>query len=197
MHPSARTRGQAKNPASASIRRAGSQEQRAMAHEQALRAGWGSQRPPQWSDGRHRHQRRGGARNVRDEHGDMRARASRSTLGRLRTRRCRLDDRAATRAAKRGRARRFVLLRCRGAAARRAHLAVEAAQVFRSPARRDRWHEHHQREGDQDDTAHVPQTVCRALTFRKWPFRASRPGVLASGHRGRGPADRTWAARAT
>ena len=172
LRPRARA---SKEPWRAPVRRADSQEQRAMAHEQTLRTRWRSQGPPQRSHRRRGHQRSESARNARDEYGDMRARTSGLILGRcLSTRRRRLDDRAATRTANRCRGGRFVLLRRRSTAASRTHLAVEAAQILRSSAERDRWQEHHQRENDREDTAHGGQTVCRALAFRKWPFGATR-----------------------
>jgi len=88
----------------------------------------------------------------------------------------RLGDDAAARVLNRCGSRRFVLLHRGGAAARRPYLPVEPAQILR-PRERDRWQQHHQREGGQNDAAHdclnhtpgssIPQRASEADQFQR------------------------------
>jgi hypothetical protein len=150
-----RPRPRASKTRRAPVRRAGSQEECAVANEEVSTAIGRSGRTRQRRhDGGARQARRRLHGNGGDEHRQVRTRTGPVVLGgRLRARRCPLEDRAAARLANRGGARCFVLLRLGGTAARRTHLAVEPAQILR-PRERDRWQQHHQREDGQKDATH-------------------------------------------
>lgn len=174
-------RPRASKPQRAPVRRAGSQQECAVANEQVSAAI--GRRHRAWQR-HHDGDARRECRRLRGDAGDERRQVRTRTVpvvlgGRLRARWCPLEDRAAARCSNRRGARCFVLLRRGGTAARRTHLAVEPAQIPR-PRERGGWQQHHQREDGQEDTAHG---WLNPMPGRGIPqlLRSGRPAAVSAG----------------